>query len=58
MAKKKRHVVEASKGNNDYITFNKEENGMISIHLGYEEVLFTVKECKDIILELRKCILE
>lgn len=34
----------------------KNENGMINIHMGYSEVDFTVKECKEIIEKLKQCI--
>lgn len=56
MAKSKCYKVSASKGQNDDIFFEKRENGMIHIHMGYSEVDFTVKECKEIIEKLKQCI--
>lgn len=58
MAKRKYYCVSASKGQNDSISFEKNENGMIHIHMGYSEIEFTVKECKEIIEKLKQCIKE
>lgn len=55
MAKEKYYRTIASKGQNDDILFHKSENGLVSIHLGYSEVDFTVKECREIIEKLKQC---
>lgn len=56
MAKEKYYRIKASKGQNDDISFHKAENGLICIHMGYSEVDFTIKECREIIEKLKKCI--
>lgn len=56
MSKRKYYCVQASKGQNDDILFSKLQNGMVNIHMGYSEVNFTVKECKEIIEKLKQCI--
>lgn len=59
MAKKKYYNVHASKENQmDDIIFHKDDDGLICIHLGYDETRFTVKECREIIEKLKKCILD
>lgn len=45
MAKEKYYRVKSSNGQNDDISFYKED-GLINIHMGYSELQFTVKECK------------
>ena len=56
MAKKNYYCIHASKGNQlDDISFHKDEDGMVSIHMGYEELQFTVKEAKEIADKLKKC---
>ena len=48
--------LEESKGNKlDYISFQKDADGMVRIHMGYEELRFTVKEAKEIADKLKKC---
>lgn len=42
----------------DNIFIYKNENNRICIHLGYDELQFTIKEAKEIIDCLRKCIVE
>lgn len=56
MAKGKYYRIRAGKGQNDDITFYKSENGLINIQLGYSEVDFDVKECREIIEKLKQCI--
>lgn len=56
MAKDKYYRIQASKGQNDDISFHKTESGLMNIHLGYSEVDFTIKECREIIEKLKKCI--
>ena len=56
MAKEKYYRIQASEGQNDDISFRKKENGLITIHLGYSEVDFTVKECREIIEKLKRCV--
>lgn len=56
MAKKKYYVVEASNCENDGITFTKQQDGTIHIHMGYAEIDFTIKECREIIDKLKQCI--
>ena len=47
MSKKNYYSIHASKGNKlDDISFQKDEDGMVCIHMGYEELRFTVKEAK------------
>lgn len=60
MAKTNYYKVQASKGNQlDDITFYKDKNsGLINIHMGYEELSFTVKEVREIIDKLKQCIKE
>ena len=56
MTKKKYYSIHASKGNKlDDISFQKDEDGMVCIHMGYEELIFTVKEAKEIAEKLKKC---
>lgn len=54
MAKEKYFRVRNRDG--DDITFHKEENGRITVHQGYSEVEYTVKECREIIEKLKQCI--
>lgn len=56
MTKEKYYKIQASKGQNDDILFHKTENGLVSMHLGYSEVDFTVKECWEMIEKLKQCI--
>jgi hypothetical protein len=59
MVKTKYYGVNASKGQNDGISFYKDkETGLINIHQGYSEVDYTVKEVKEIIAQLKQCIKE
>ena len=56
MSKKNYYRIDASKGNKlDYISFQKDTDGMVCIHMGYEELRFTVKEAKEIADKLKKC---
>lgn len=56
MSKKNYYSVHASKENQlDDISFHKDENGLVCIHMGYEELRFTVKEAKEIADKLKKC---
>lgn len=56
MAKKNYYSVRASKGNiGDSISFEKDEDNMICIYMGGEELRFTVKEVKEIADKLKKC---
>lgn len=56
--KKKYYSVHASNENQlDDITIHKEKD-MIFIHMGYEELGFTIKEAKEILEVLKKCIKE
>ena len=58
MAKQKYYSIKASNGNGyDDISFYKDiDTGLINIHMGYEELDFTVKECREIIDKLKQCI--
>lgn len=55
MSKVKYYSVKSSNGQNDDISFCKED-GLINIHMGYSELQFTVKECKEIIEKMKQCI--
>jgi len=56
--KTKYYSVKASKEQNEDISFCKTENGLVKIHMGYSEIEFTTKECREIIEKLKKCISE
>lgn len=59
MAKRNYYSVKASKENfGDSISFEKDEDNMICIFMEGEELKFTVKESREIIDKLKKCILE
>lgn len=55
MSKVKYYSVKSSNGQNDDISFCKED-GLINIHMGYSELQFTVKECKEIIEKMKQCV--
>ena len=56
MSKEKYYSVKSSNGQHDEIQMHKnKDTGCIEIHMGYEELEFTVKECKEIINNLKKC---
>ena len=56
MSKKNYYSIHASKGNKlDDISFQKDEDGMVCIYMGYEKLRFTVKEAKEIAEKLKKC---
>lgn len=58
MTKTKYYSIHSSNGNTyDDISFYKDiDTGLINIHMGYEELDFTVKECREIIDKLKQCI--
>lgn len=55
MAKKNYYSVHASKGNSyDFISFQKDNDGLIGIFMEGYEVKFTVKEAKEIAEKLKE----
>lgn len=56
--KRKLYSVKSKTNTDEIFMYKNPENGLVRIHLGYAEVDFSVKECREIIENLKKCILD